>query len=334
MQTIINAWQSSKTTRVVLIVLGIVLMGCCGVGGLTALVGEAEPEPTATLTPLPTSTATTIPSSTPEATATASRTPTKTPHPTATPTPTPEMTTAFCTRVIDGDTIEVEIDGELYTVRYIGIDSPETKHPEKPVEYMGMEATAANRAMVEQKPVLLEKDVSDTDRFDRLLRYVYLNDGTFVNEKLVEDGFAVASAYPPDVAHQELLAAAEEEARDVEAGLWAPTPTATRVPPTATPRPATNTPVPQPTAVPATATPQPAVVPTDTPVPPPPPPPPTNTPAPDPAVCSCSGNVYNCGDFSTHNAAQACYNYCISVGSGDIHGLDGDDDGIACESLP
>jgi hypothetical protein len=73
--------------------------------------------------------------------------------------------------------------------------------------------------------------------------------------------------------------------------------------------------------------------PTATPVPPPPP---TSPPAPHPpaAVCDCSGNIYNCANFVTHAEAQACYNYCISVGRGDIHRLDGDNDGSACESLP
>jgi micrococcal nuclease len=68
---------------------------------------------------------------------------------------------------------------------------------------------------------------------------------------------------------------------------------------------------------------------------------PTSTPAPEPtstpqpvAVCSCSGNLYNCSDFGTHAAAQACFDYCVQQGRGDIHRLDGDSDGDACESLP
>ena len=76
----------------------------------------------------------------------------------------------------------------------------------------------------------------------------------------------------------------------------------------------TNTPASTPTLAPATATTA-----------------PTQPPA---AVCGCSGDLYNCSDFSTHAAAQACYNYCVAQGVGDIHGLDGDGDGDACESLP
>lgn len=64
--------------------------------------------------------------------------------------------------------------------------------------------------------------------------------------------------------------------------------------------------------------------------------PPTQPPPPTEAsaICSCSGDLYNCGDFGTHNAAQACFNYCVSIGAGDIHGLDRNNDGMACESLP
>ena len=65
-----------------------------------------------------------------------------------------------------------------------------------------------------------------------------------------------------------------------------------------------------------------------------PPPTPTSTSTPPAAVCDCSGNIYNCSDFDTQAQAQACYEYCISQGRGDIHGLDGDNDGVACESLP
>jgi micrococcal nuclease len=81
-----------------------------------------------------------------------------------------------------------------------------------------------------------------------------------------------------------------------------------------------------PTQVPPTAAP--TVAPTN------PPPPPTSPPEPPPAVCECGGNIYNCGDFSTHAAAQQCYEFCLAQGRGDVHRLDGDSDGVACESLP
>ena len=97
---------------------------------------------------------------------------TATPNPTSTFKQTMGVVEATVVRVIDGDTIEVEIDGTSYRVRYIGIDTPETVHPQKPVECFGKEASEKNRELVEGKRVRLEKDVSDTDKYGRLLRYV------------------------------------------------------------------------------------------------------------------------------------------------------------------
>jgi micrococcal nuclease len=150
---------------------------------------------------------------------------------TGTPEPTAisERTEAQVVRVVDGDTIKVSIDGQVYTVRYIGIDTPETVDPAKPVQWMGPEASAANRALVEAKTVYLEKDVSETDRYGRLLRYVYLPDGTFVNAELVRLGYAHASTYPPDVKYQDLFRQMEQEAREAGVGLWGPTPTVAAV---------------------------------------------------------------------------------------------------------
>jgi len=140
------------------------------------------------------------------------------------PGPTPERTAARVVRVIDGDTIEVEIDGQEYRLRYIGIDAPETVKENTPVEWMGPQASAANRALVKGRVVYLEKDVSETDRYGRLLRYVFLADGTFVNGELVRQGYAQAITYAPDVKYQKLLRALEREARDAGRGLWQPTP--------------------------------------------------------------------------------------------------------------
>ena len=130
-------------------------------------------------------------------------------------------------RVIDGDTIEVSIDGETYKVRYIGIDTPETKHPEKPVEWMGPEAAAQNEKLVGGKTVILEKDVSETDKYGRLLRYVWVGD-LMVNAELVRLGYAQVSTYPPDVKYQDLFLQLQREAREAGRGLWGarrPTPT-------------------------------------------------------------------------------------------------------------
>ena len=122
--------------------------------------------------------------------------------------------TALVTRVIDGDTIVIEGG---YRVRYIGIDTPEI-HPE--LKAYGMEALQANRELVEGKRVRLERDVSQTDKYERLLRYVYVDD-IFVNAELVRLGLAQAKAYPPDTKYQEDLEQLETEARQAGRGMWA-----------------------------------------------------------------------------------------------------------------
>lgn len=119
-------------------------------------------------------------------------------------------------RVIDGDTIEIE-GGQK--IRYIGIDTPETVDPRKPVQCFGVEASNRNKQLAEGKRVRLEKDVSETDKYGRLLRYVYI-DGTFVNLLLVKEGFAHSSTYPPDVKYQNQFVEAERIAREQKKGLW------------------------------------------------------------------------------------------------------------------
>ena len=116
--------------------------------------------------------------------------------------------------VIDGDTIVIE--GE-YRVRYIGIDAPETS-PDQ--EDFGIEAWQANRRLVEGNEVRLERDVSDSDKYGRLLRYVFVGD-VLVNAELVRQGLAEAKAYPPDTKYQDLLNQMEVEARTAGRGMWA-----------------------------------------------------------------------------------------------------------------
>jgi len=122
--------------------------------------------------------------------------------------------TARVTQVIDGDTITIEGG---YRVRYIGIDAPEV-YPQ--VKAYGIEAWQANRKLVEGKEVRLERDVSETDRYGRLLRYVYVDD-IFVNAELVRQGLARAKAYPPDTRYQDYLEQMETEAREAGRGMWA-----------------------------------------------------------------------------------------------------------------
>lgn len=141
------------------------------------------------------------------------------------------MVQARVVRVIDGDTVEADIAlGSRATIRYIGIDTPETVAPGQPLGCFGREASDRNKALVENKTVYLEKDVSETDRFGRLLRYVYLEDGKMVNELLVAEGYAQVSTFPPDVKYQDRFLAAQQQARSANRGLWgacqaAPAPT-------------------------------------------------------------------------------------------------------------
>lgn len=120
------------------------------------------------------------------------------------------------TRVIDGDTIEIE-GGQR--VRYIGIDTPETVDPRKLIQCFGKEASNRNRELVEGKRVRLEKDVSETDKYGRLVRYVHAGD-IFVNLVLVQEGFAYSYAYPPDVKYQSQFIEAQRIAREQKKGLW------------------------------------------------------------------------------------------------------------------
>jgi micrococcal nuclease len=136
-------------------------------------------------------------------------------------------------RVIDGDTIELA-DGRR--VRYIGIDTPETVDPSQPAGCFGREASDRNKALVEGKTVLLEKDVSETDRFGRLLRYVYVGD-EMVNQLLVFEGYAQVSTFPPDVKYQDQFSALQQQARNAGRGLWGPACAPTPVPPAAAPPP-------------------------------------------------------------------------------------------------
>lgn len=125
-------------------------------------------------------------------------------------------------RVIDGDTIEIEdADKVAKKVRYIGIDTPETVDPRRGAQCFGKEASDKNKELVQGKEIYLEKDVSEVDKYGRLLRYIYLESSDLsVNEQLVADGYAVSSKYPPDVKYQEKFKAAEEEARAKGKGLW------------------------------------------------------------------------------------------------------------------
>tara|TARA_Y100000294_G_C8456964_1_gene296973 strand:- start:50 stop:688 length:639 start_codon:yes stop_codon:yes gene_type:complete len=173
-------------------------------------------------------------------------------------------------KIIDGDTIVIE-GGEV--VRYIGIDTPEIG--QEGGDCFAQEAWDINRELVEGKEVKLIKDVSERDKYGRLLRYVWI-DGIFVNQYLVRNGYASAATFPPDVKYADDFAEFQKQARQENLGLW------------------------------------------------------------DSCQINgivCSVNVYDCSDFETNQLAQDLYQKCGGVNN-DIHKLDSDGDGLACESLP
>lgn len=187
--------------------------------------------------------------------------------------------TGIAVKIVDGDTIDVILeDGKTYPVRYIGINTPEKG------ETGYQEATDKNTELVLNKIVFLVSDVSDTDKYNRLLRYVFV-DNVFINNELLKSGVAEPMKYPPDISCSDFFSKTYDESINTTLPLVTPTYFVT---------PTTNS----------------------------------------VAVCDCSGNKYNCGDFSTHAKAQSCFDYCISIGVGDINELDRDGDRLVCESLP
>lgn len=128
------------------------------------------------------------------------------------------------TKVMDGDTFEFKSENQLFKVRLIGIDTPETVDPRRPVGCFGKNASNETKRLIEGKEVILTKDISETDKYNRLLRYVFLplsgGENLFINDYLIRQGFANASSYPPDVKYNNRFAQAEKEARDNLRGLW------------------------------------------------------------------------------------------------------------------
>lgn len=199
----------------------------------------------------------------------------------------PKETLYSVVKVTDGDTLKVNIGGITETIRLVGMDTPETVHPTKPVECFGIEASNKAKELLSGKQVSLEADSTqgDRDKCGRLLRYVFLSNGTHFNRLMISEGYAHEYTYNTPYKYQAEFKQAEKEARENSRGLWGevcnsyqePTPTQTN--------------------------------------------------------CDCGGNIYNCSDFSTHAEAQSCYESCGGVGN-DIHRLDRDKDGLACEALP
>lgn len=194
-------------------------------------------------------------------------------------------------KVIDGDTIKLK-NGDA--VRYIGIDTPENPDS-KNEECYALESSLKNEELVGGEYVRLVKDVSETDRYGRLLRYVYVEkDGKeiFVNDYLVREGYAYATSYPPDVKYSQEFKQAEREAFEAEKGLW-------------------NKCDSEKTDIKSERN-------------------DSDSYAVVKENISCTENIYNCTDFNSQSEAQSVLDTC----GGDIHKLDSDGDGVACESLP
>jgi micrococcal nuclease len=126
-------------------------------------------------------------------------------------------------RVIDGDTLDVEKDGIRVRVRLIGVDTPETVDPRRPVQCFGKEASLRAKELLEGRLVRLETDPSQGlyDRYDRMLAYVYLSDGTFFNKEMISQGYAHEYTHRSPYRYQPEFKVAERIAREEKRGLWA-----------------------------------------------------------------------------------------------------------------
>ena len=133
----------------------------------------------------------------------------------------PPTQVAVIERVVDGDTVKVRLGDAEETLRYIGVDTPETKKPGGPVECFGKAASVENERLVEGRQVELRFDAQRRDSYGRLLAYVHRRpDGLFVNAELVRRGLATTLAIPPNVAHAGLFGRLQREARRSGRGLW------------------------------------------------------------------------------------------------------------------
>jgi len=194
----------------------------------------------------------------------------------------------------------IKISGKEMAVRLIGMDTPETVDPRKPVQCFGREASAKAKELIEGKDVILDSDPTqgDKDKYGRLLRYVHLEDGTFFNQKLIEEGYAFEYTYDIPYKYQTEFKEAQKQAEVNKKGLWADG-ACPIVQPTSPPKP---------TSPPAQTDIKPSV---------------SNSPSGS-WTCNCSKG---CGAISSCEEAYYQLNTCgCSV-------RDADHDGIPCESL-
>jgi micrococcal nuclease len=136
----------------------------------------------------------------------------------------PDRQAAQVVDVVDGDTLKVLLDGQEETIRLIGVDTPESVHPQKPVECFGREASAMAQELAANQAVQLEADPTQdrVDRYGRLLRYVYLPGDMLLNWELIYQGYGFEYTYAVPYAYQAEFQQAERDARANQRGLWAP----------------------------------------------------------------------------------------------------------------
>lgn len=141
-----------------------------------------------------------------------------------TPKTDPQYNYYSVTEVVDGDTVKVNINGTIETLRLIGLDTPETVDPRKPVQCFGKEASNKGKELLAGKKVRLEKDATqgDKDKYGRTLAYIYTESGIFYNKYMIEQGYAHEYTYNTAYKYQAEFKQAQKTAEANKAGLWSP----------------------------------------------------------------------------------------------------------------
>jgi micrococcal nuclease len=196
--------------------------------------------------------------------------------------------------VVDGDTIKVKIRNTVETIRLIGINTPETKDPRKPVECFGKEAFEHAKKLLEGKKVKLKSDKTqqNRDKYDRMLRYVWIGGNELVNHMMIADGYAFEYTYETPYLYQKEFQEAQKDAKEAQRGLWHPDTCAGEL---------------KPEKQDATPT-------------------PTATPKQNTSAFSCTPKK-TCGKMTSCEEAYYHLNTCGNSS------LDRDKDGIPCESI-
>ncbi len=206
--------------------------------------------------------------------------------------------------VVDGDTIKIAKDGRTETLRLIGLDTPETKDPRRPVQCFGQEASARAKKLLSGKTVRITQDpTQDTrDKYGRMLVYVWIEDGTLYNYRMILDGYAHEYTYDVPYQQQARFRAAEEQARQAGRGFWSPkTCAGDTKQPAEDGADAESAKPPRQQAPPASGD---------------------------------DGVDKDCSDFDTRQEAQSYFESQGGSATNDVDTLDGNSDGEACESLP